>query len=312
MKKSIPILLLALLLAKPDWAFTGAKNGLVLWGMVVLPTLMPFMLCSQAIVGLGAVPILMKPFGPFLSHILHVSYQGGYVFLTGLLCGYPMGAKTCGEFLQRGLITPAEARYLLAVSNHPSPMFLLGYVMSQISAVFGLSAEAASWKLLAALYLPILPIGFLARHQYRPESSDSAFPSPSAHPASSFSLDAAFLSCAETMVKIGGYIMLFSIAALYTSKLPFSSPYLRCALLGALEITTGISVIASSMTGNAAVLLITASAAFGGISGIFQTKSVLDEKNAGLSIRHYVLWKLLHGILSCMVMALLCKIPISF
>ena len=230
MKKSIPILLLALLLAKPDWAFTGAKNGLVLWGMVVLPTLMPFMICSQAIVGLGAVPILMKPFGPFLSHILHVSYQGGYVFLTGLLCGYPMGAKTCGEFLERGLITPAEARYLLAVSNHPSPMFLLGYVMSQISAVFGLSGNQPPWKLLAALYLPILPIGFLARHQYRTQRvSDSAFPSSSAHPASSFSLDAAFLSCAETMVKIGGYIMLFSIAALYTSKLPFNVPILRCA-----------------------------------------------------------------------------------
>ena len=122
MKKSIPILMLVLLLAKPDWAFTGAKNGLVLWGMVVLPTLMPFMLCSQAVAGLGAVPLFMKPFRPFFTHILHLSDQGGYVLFSGLLCGYPMGAKTCRDFLEKGWIGKAEARFLFAISNHPSPM----------------------------------------------------------------------------------------------------------------------------------------------------------------------------------------------
>ena len=50
------------------------------------------------------------------------------------------------------------------------------------------------------------------------------------------------------------------------------------------------------MTG---ALLIIGSAAFGGCSGIFQTKSVL--KNAGLSIRHYMLWKLMHSGLSCIL-----------
>ena len=135
MKKSIPILMLVLLLAKPDWAFTGAKNGLVLWGMVVLPTLMPFMLCSQAVAGLGAVPLFMKPFRPFFTHILHLSDQGGYVLFSGLLCGYPMGAKTCRDFLEKGWIGKAEARFLFAISNHPSPMFLLGYVMNQLGSV---------------------------------------------------------------------------------------------------------------------------------------------------------------------------------
>ena len=101
MKKSIPILMLVLLLAKPDWAFTGAKNGLVLWGMVVLPTLMPFMLCSRQSQA-GAVPLFMKPFRPLFTHILHLSDQGGYVLFSGLLCGYPMGAKTCRDFLEKG------------------------------------------------------------------------------------------------------------------------------------------------------------------------------------------------------------------
>lgn len=310
MKKSIPILMLVLLLAKPDWAFTGAKNGLVLWGMVVLPTLMPFMLCSQAVAGLGAVPLFMKPFRPFFTHILHLSDQGGYVLFSGLLCGYPMGAKTCRDFLEKGWIGKAEARFLFAISNHPSPMFLLGYVMNQLGSVLGLPGNVPSWQILVSLYLPILPIAALANRIYRRNEEKFLPDCPKEWEASpdvlSFSLDDAFLSCAETMVKIGGYIMLFSILSLYTAKLSFLSPVVRCGLLGTLEITTGIQTIAHDMTGLPALLLITASAAFGGISGIFQTKSVLcTKKNAGLSIRHYVLWKILHGTASMITMALL-------
>ncbi len=304
MKKSLSILFLILLLAKPDWAFTGAKNGLVLWGMVILPALLPFMICSQTVVGLGAVPLLMKPFQPVLSHVLHLSRQGGYVFLSGLLCGYPMGAKTCREFLENGLISKSEAQYLLAVCNHPSPMFILGYVMSQIASVTGLSTSIPPWKVLAALYLPVFPMALLAEQIYQKPAA-SVPEMGQIEPGSAFSFDSAFLSCAETMVKIGGYIMLFSIIALYTAKLPLNVPFLRGAILGTIEITTGIQAIAGSVSGIPAVLLIVTTAAFGGISGIFQTRSVLGtKKNAGLSIRHYVLWKLLHGILSLIILAL--------
>ena len=118
------------------------------------------------------------------------------------------------------------------------------------------------------------------------------------------------MSCFETMVKIGGYIMIFSILAVYlvVLPLPFQEtlpasvfPFVRPALLGAVEITTGIQAIASSVPGRTGAVLIVASAAFGGFSGIFQTKSVL--KNAGLSIRHYMLWKCAHCALSCLFLS---------
>ncbi len=70
--------------------------------------------------------------------------------------------------------------------------------------------------------------------------------------------------------------MLFSILALYLAVFPFTLPPLaRPALLGAVEITTGIQAITQSVSGQAGPLLIIGSAAFGGFSGIFQTKSVL-------------------------------------
>ena len=304
MKKSIggplSVLCLLMLLFHPALALEGARKGLVLWGSVVLPTLLPFMICSGVIVAMDAIHILTGPFKPILSGLLKLSAQGSYVLVSGLLCGYPMGAKTTSDFLDQGRITPREGKYLLAISNHPSPMFVLGYVMAQIALVSQQSRPCPIWMAAAALYLPILPISILARCCYHCSKDDHPELDNIVDRAHPFSFDAHMMSCFETMMKIGGYIMLFSILALYLTICPLRMPVLaRPALLGAIEITTGIQAIAQSVPGQTGVLLIIGSAAFGGFSGIFQTKSVL--KNAGLSIRHYILWKLLHSMISCIL-----------
>ena len=308
MKKSIlpviPVLILILLLMRPALAFDGAKSGLLLWFNVVLPTLLPFMLCSSLLVAWGGVPLITRPFAP-LFRLLGLSDKGSYALMSGLLCGYPMGAKTTSDFLDQGRLSVQEGKYLLAISNHPSPMFVLGYVMAQIALIPSMASPCPLWAVLAALYLPILPISILARccYHYNRQTREEACPlAAQAAPEKTacFSFDTHMMSCFETMVKIGGYIMLFSILALYLTVFPFQMPpLLRPALLGSVEITTGIQMIASSVPGSMGALLIIGSAAFGGFSGIFQTKSVL--KNAGLSIRHYMLWKMLHSALSCLI-----------
>ena len=131
-----------------------------------------------------------------------------------------------------------------------------------------------------------------------------------------FSLDDHLMSCLETMEKIGLYIMLFSILSLYLFKLPLPGPDLfKPALMGFLEITTGIRNICEHASGLSGLLLVTASVSFGGISGIFQTRSVImrntGRKNAGLSIRHYIFWKALHSLLSCIFLLILWKLYAS-
>lgn len=231
--------------------------------------------------------MLTAPFGPLFKPVLKLSGQGAYVLISGLLCGYPMGAKTCSEFLDDGRISLQEARYLLAISNHPSPMFLLGYVAAN------LSPDLSIVPVLLSLYLPILPVAWAARSFYgieKPEDSP-LFPKPSKG-----SFDAVMMSSFEVMVRIGGYIMLFSILAAFIQKMPWFSPVWKALLLGIVEITTGIQAVSKAVAGPLQGLCLTMITAFGGLSGISQTKSVL--KNAGLSIRHYLLWKLFHTLLS--------------
>lgn len=191
---------LILLLACPALALTGARNGLLLWADVVLPTLLPFMICSGMIVALNGVPLLTKPLFPFLSRFMGLSQPGSFVFITGLLCGYPMGARMDSRFLEEGRIELNEARTLLAVSNHPSPMFILGYICVQAASLFSSSNACPPWIFLTALYLPILPVSFLAKKCYHLNQEASLCRQDnykSEHTRVSF--DAHLMDCLETM-----------------------------------------------------------------------------------------------------------------
>lgn len=301
MKKSffpaLAVMALVFLLTHPALSFKGASQGLLLWYQTVLPTLLPFMICSNMIVSLGGIPLLTAPVRPLFQGLFGMSEAGCYVMVSGLLCGYPMGAKTCGEFVDEGRISPSEGRYLLSVSNHPSPMFLLGYT----------AAAAGPWVpvplMLAAIYLPLIPMALVSRNVYGIGENRSGLPRS---PERRRSFDQSMMDSFEVMVKIGGYIMLFSILAEFVGRIQTVSPAVKACLLGVVEITTGIRALSLTLTGTALGAALCFVAAFGGLCGLFQTRSVLRSPH--LSVSHYFLWKLLHGSLSMAVFTLLANI----
>lgn len=98
----LALFFLILLLLSPGTALEGARKGLLLWAYTVLPTLLPFMIGTGVISAMGAVGLVVKPFSPLLSGVFHFSQPAGFVFLTGLLCGYPMGAKMAPGLIRKG------------------------------------------------------------------------------------------------------------------------------------------------------------------------------------------------------------------
>ena len=284
-----------LLLIFPSLSLEGARKGLILWYHTVLPTLLPFMICMNLMVSFGAVHLLAAR--------------------SGMLCGYPMGAKNCSDFLDNAHLSLSEARCLYAVSSFPSPMFLAGYMMNMVN--FGaqpLTSPLPLWKMAAAIYLPAIPLFFLSKAVYCPHclpsspaanhaAGDSAAQPSQLSVSPSLSLDEALLSSMEVMVKIGGYIMLFSILAAFIRRLPIPCALPTALLITIAEMTTGIEYASLNFSGLRRALIICFGGAFGGLSGAFQVHSV--TKNAGLSIRHYLFWKTVHGLLAVIVLALL-------
>ncbi len=307
MKKSILFgLMLVLMLTHPVWVTEGARCGLLLWYRAVVPALFPFLVLSTLIVAEGGIDLLVRPLWGLLHPLFSLSIEGCYVLASGLLCGCPVGAKTCADFFKEGRIPMWEARVLLAICNHPSPMFLAGYVCPLLPKEIGIR------KVLISVYLPVLILMIAAKRIYF--RKETGLEGKTYTEISSVSLDASILSAAELLCKIGGYLIIFSIMIVFlenTTYLPFS---LRIFLIGATEITTGIHQITRSCTGISAACGSVAAFCFGGLSGLFQTRSVIApangkamswiEKNAGLSIRQYFFWKLIHAALAAGLMYL--------
>lgn len=106
--------------------------------------------------------------------------------------------------------------------------------------------------------------------------------------------DEAILSGFEVVTKVGGYIILFSVLANLIGAIPFLESGYTALLTGVLEITTGIHNIAiASFSVEKKIVLISSITAFGGLSGLAQTGSVLGE--SGLSLKTYFLTKLVNA-----------------
>ncbi len=330
------LLLIPMLMFASD-VTEGARYGLLLWYNSVVPALFPFMVLSGLIVSGGGISQIMKPFFLVLHPVWGLSEDGCYVLVSGLLCGYPMGAKTCAEFVRDGRISLSEGKFLMAICNHPSPMFLLGFVYPWFQESITIR------HLLFCVYVPVVVLAFVAKKIYsngpandpfdtvRPDNIRNTFTFKDyknrvqSKPTSG--ADAAILSSVEVLCKIGGYLVLFSIAIVLIRKFTWIPESMKLFFIGTLEMTTGIREFGALENWKVGFVASIAALTFGGMSGIFQTKSVLSmstdlyeisdnsgckdrsfyEKKAGLSIRPYILWKSVHAGLSAGLAYLLCK-----
>lgn len=195
----------------------------------------------------------------------------------------------------------------MAVCNHPSPMFLLGYAYPLFSDF------VPEWKFLCCIYGPVLILAAISAAVSRafiPSDPNRYFQRsiPSASPNLTQTTDETILSAVTILCKIGGYLILFSIAIEFIQGMALLPVPLRLGMICALEMTTGIQTAAHTLPPKEAWIMSAAALTFGGFSGIFQTNAVLgNDKKAGLSIRPYIFWKLLHAVLSAGAAFLLCN-----
>ncbi|MCL6613914.1 MAG: sporulation integral membrane protein YlbJ, partial [Firmicutes bacterium] len=148
----------------PKEALEAAREGMGIFGEIVLPSLFPFFVLSEVLLGLGVVHFMGVIFEPLMRPVFNVPGAGAFALSMGLAAGYPMDAVITGKFRQRGLCTQVEAERLLAFTNTADPLFIFGAVAV---GMFGLPALGP--LLAAAHYLSSFTVGFIFRFHRRGE-----------------------------------------------------------------------------------------------------------------------------------------------
>lgn len=288
------ICLLLFLLVHPEEALLSAKDGMSLWLNVMIPTLLPFLILTGILLKTGNIPQLLEPLAPFWKHFFGISPAGAYVLILGFLCGYPMGAKLAHDLYINHQISQREGEYLLTFSCNASPAFIFSY-LSQNILEGKIPPHSLLLILLSADFVCMLFFRFLVYHGNTVSSVKPEYRKKETYQQDSTGviLDVSIMSGFETITRLGGYILIFSL--LFTGFYhywPFCSQN-KILLTSPIELTTGLHQIAqSAFSWKIKYITSMTLTAFGGFCVMFQTKSILEEK---LSILPYIFAKCLNA-----------------
>ncbi|WP_127604608.1 nucleoside recognition domain-containing protein [Paenibacillus validus] len=112
----------------PDLAFQSSLQGLQLWWKLVFPALLPFLILTEMLRGLGALHALGVLLEPLFRILFRVPGIGGFVMAIAFTAGMPAGAAAIGGMRKDGQLTRDEGERLLAVSHLLSPVILISVV----------------------------------------------------------------------------------------------------------------------------------------------------------------------------------------
>lgn len=301
-KAALSLLLLGLmvvLLWQNGVVGQAVRQGLLLCGRSVIPSLFPFFVTVSFAVACGFFAFLRQLGIP----------QSAAVFLLGIVGGYPVGGRTVGELYRSGGISKERAETLLTYCNNAGPSFILSIAGAGVFgsqrigwALYGIHVTAAvlaGWLLGAfgesrgggntdtkrRFIAPIKPVNVPI------EGGNAPF------------LPAIFVdvtrNAAFAMVNICGFVIFFlAVMALIRQTWPNVPP----VVLGLLELTGGVTLLENNAAGfcMAAALL-----GWGGVSVHCQTAAVLED--TGLSLKRYLLAKALQAVVSALLALGVCR-----
>src|SRR5690606_4891803 len=238
------VLFTAMVVLFPRSAFEASLDGLRLWFEVVLPSLLPFFVMAQVLMGLGAVHFLGVCLEPLMRPLFRLPGTAAFAVAMGLVSGYPLGAKVTGDLRRHRLCSREEAERLDAFANTADPIFMSGAV------AVGMFGQASLGAVLSfAHYASVVLVGLLMRFHGHRE------PPPPAPPPGALldrALEALYQARARDgrpfghllgdvvrdsmiqMLFIGGTIMLFSVllrVAAITGLVPWAAQHLLGPLL---------------------------------------------------------------------------------
>ncbi|WP_051217490.1 nucleoside recognition domain-containing protein [Paenibacillus assamensis] len=327
------VLLVVSIMLYPTAAFQASLQGLQVWWTIIFPALLPFLVLSHLLSALGWVHALGVVLEPIMRLLIRVPGVGGWAWALGWTAGYPAGAEVIANLRQQQSVSRREGERLLALAHVSNPVFLVAVVgvgfMKQ--ADVGLLLACIHWitALLTAVFLRIVDgrnkvytitsfkcvsRSTTVEADQHSTSERTAAPSPKqSFPQRIFNsmeqarqmdgrpigrlLGEAVSSAVQTLMMIGGYMMMFSVL-IQVARLALPSTLGNLLMNGLLEVNLGAFTISSTSFSSPEfqAALVSAVLAWSGISSHLQVHSLI--KQTDLRYWRFFAARLLHALLA--------------
>jgi hypothetical protein len=282
-----------LLLFQPGIAHDGADFGLELFGEALLPYLLPYLILTQWLIRL-----------PKKERNEGRAWLYTKTYAISAFGGFPTGAAAIAYLTKSGTLSRKDSSLLLAVCHSPSPMFLIGFVGTEL-----LGKPFEGWKLLAIIHLLnlilLIFVYFKGGHvtnnsKKRAQETQLTSPSP---------LSDSLKESANIILLVATTVIFFAtistvLSTLIANFMGPASDYYALGIFSALEMTTALQ-IAKDLFEQASLFpyIIAAILSLNGLSIHLQV--LVIAKTAKIPIRPYIYLRFLHVLVVPVIYALL-------
>ncbi|MED3562015.1 sporulation integral membrane protein YlbJ [Bacillus xiapuensis] len=327
-------ILAASLISFPKESLEASVRGLKMWWEIVFPSLLPFFIVSEVLIGFGVVKFIGVLLEPLMRPIFRVPGVGGFVWAMGMASGFPAGAKFTARLRQEGQLTQIEAERLVSFTNSSNPLFIFGAV------AVGFFHNAKLGIILAlAHYLGNICVGIMMRFYGRDKSRHHDEQKRKFIIRTAFStlhhtrlkdnrpigkmLGDAVNSSIQTLLMIGGFIILFSVinTLLYHLHITTLLAKLVKMVFSVFSFTENLSIpfisglfeltLGSKLTSQVdapllqQTMIVSFILAFSGFSVQAQVASILAQAN--IRFKPFFIARMIHGVLASIFAYLLWK-----
>ncbi|WP_010530433.1 sporulation integral membrane protein YlbJ [Lentibacillus jeotgali] len=321
------------LIKYPDQSLEASIRGLNMWWEIVFPSLLPFFIIAELLIGFGFVKFIGVLCEPIMRPLFNVPGVGSFAWAMGMASGYPTGAKISARLREEKQLTQIEAERLVSFTNASSPLFIFGAVS------VGFFYDVKLGIILGAShYIGNALVGVCMRfYGRRAEKKKTVLDKKKVSIIRAFRemhqtrvndprpfgkiVGDAVLNSIQTLVMVGGFIILFSvftkllyivgvtpaIATLFQyilQLLTLPADLALPLLSGLFEITLGANLISQDEAANLLEKIIVVSfvLGFNGFSVQAQVASILAPTD--IRFAPYFFARIIHGLFAAILTAL--------
>ncbi|OZV12869.1 sporulation integral membrane protein YlbJ [Tissierella sp. P1] len=316
----IVIIVLIGIITNPKLSLSSAASGIAVWFNIILPSLLPFFIISEILIGLGFVDFIGKLLQPLMRPIFNVPGEGAFPLTMSILSGYPVGAKLTSRLREERLITKDEGTRLICFTSTSGPLFMLGAV-----SIGMLNDSKLAPLIIVPHYLSVLVLGllfsFYKSNNRRPiiskkrnlfeEVQESYVTWIKTKKSIGSLITKAVKESMDTIILIGGLVIFYSVIVEILFNMEFLNniiyhlsnllsidiKLIKGIIIGFFEVTIGCkNIVASQSSLITKILILNFTIGWSGFSVHSQAFSFIN--NTDINTKLYIVSKFLHGILS--------------
>lgn len=304
----------------PNEILSSSKNGIVLWSTNILPTLLPFTIGTNILIQTGIIELTGIFLEPVMYPLFKVPGCSAFALICGMISGYPIGAKITQVLRSNEQISKSQAQRLISFCNNSGPLFIIGAIGTSM-----LGSKKAGYFIMFVHYFSAIITGLVFRFFFGNEKNHlqpngriffrAAKALKFSHTNKSIGkiISDSVHDSIETVLQIGGFIVLFSVAAkilelsniipiiwYFASQFDFFARLgyenFNGIIIGIIEMTNGAKILTMHEFSPSMLIILSALVSFGGFSIHMQSLSFITKTD--ISPYMYIFSKTIHALIS--------------